>query len=187
MLTCLMMFGKTKPFKPQISPPFQNPGSAVTGPCNAAVVHISEQEPMLTLSVMPVHLFSGGLSNLLYLCSLPSHVPSMGEEPRQVLLRIYGAILQVGLSEVVPQNISARLFFFISAHKCDWWGIFSQVKSSSSSENILSAFCVIVCSAGCGLPCVRERDVCHPRWTNPWAKTVWNLSRRPTGAVSAGT
>lgn len=66
---------------------------------------------MLTLSVMPVHLFSGGLSNLLYLCSLPSHVPSMGEEPRQVLLRIYGAILQVGLSEVVPQNISARLFF----------------------------------------------------------------------------
>lgn len=46
-----------------------------------------------------VFLFcSGGLSNLLYLCSLPDYVPSVGEEPRQVLLRIYGAILQVGLS-----------------------------------------------------------------------------------------
>lgn len=41
---------------------------------------------------------SGGLSNLLYLCSLPAHVPCVSEEPRKVLLRIYGAILQVGLS-----------------------------------------------------------------------------------------
>lgn len=38
---------------------------------------------------------SGGLSNLLYLCCLPDHVPCEGEEPRQVLLRVYGAILQV--------------------------------------------------------------------------------------------
>lgn len=39
---------------------------------------------------------SGGLSNLLYLCTLPEHVPTVGVEPRQVLLRVYGAILQVG-------------------------------------------------------------------------------------------
>lgn len=46
-----------------------------------------------------VFLFcSGGLSNLLYLCSVPDHVNSVGEEPRQVLLRVYGAILQVGQS-----------------------------------------------------------------------------------------
>uniref|UniRef100_UPI003AAEF0BE choline/ethanolamine kinase isoform X1 n=1 Tax=Centroberyx gerrardi TaxID=166262 RepID=UPI003AAEF0BE len=45
-----------------------------------------------------ISIVSGGLSNLLYLCSLPDHVPSMGEEPRMVLLRIYGAILQVRLS-----------------------------------------------------------------------------------------
>lgn len=45
---------------------------------------------------------SGGLSNLLYLCSLPDHVLSVGEEPRQVLLRVYGAILQVGLSSRGP-------------------------------------------------------------------------------------
>lgn len=43
------------------------------------------------LSVCPV---SGGLSNLLFRCSLPNHVPSMGGEPREVLLRLYGAILQ---------------------------------------------------------------------------------------------
>lgn len=40
---------------------------------------------------------SGGLSNLLYLCGLPEHVQPEGEEPRQVLLRVYGAILQVSL------------------------------------------------------------------------------------------
>lgn len=38
---------------------------------------------------------SGGLSNLLFRCSLPDHLPSLGEEPREVLLRLYGAILQV--------------------------------------------------------------------------------------------
>uniref|UniRef100_A0A8C8SHX2 Ethanolamine kinase n=1 Tax=Pelusios castaneus TaxID=367368 RepID=A0A8C8SHX2_9SAUR len=38
---------------------------------------------------------SGGLSNLLYKCSLPDHILSVGDEPRQVLLRVYGAILQV--------------------------------------------------------------------------------------------
>ncbi|CAK6968986.1 choline/ethanolamine kinase [Scomber scombrus] len=41
-----------------------------------------------------ISIVSGGLSNLLYLCSLPDHVPCEGEEPHQVLLRIYGAILQ---------------------------------------------------------------------------------------------
>ncbi|MXQ92904.1 hypothetical protein E5288_WYG017509 [Bos mutus] len=37
---------------------------------------------------------NGGLSNLLFRCSLPDHLPSVGEEPREVLLRLYGAILQ---------------------------------------------------------------------------------------------
>uniref|UniRef100_A0A8C9Y2W2 Ethanolamine kinase n=1 Tax=Sander lucioperca TaxID=283035 RepID=A0A8C9Y2W2_SANLU len=52
-----------------------------------------------------ISIVSGGLSNLLYLCSLPDHVPSVGEEPRQVLLRVYGAILQVGLSSRVLQKL----------------------------------------------------------------------------------
>ena len=38
---------------------------------------------------------SGGLSNLLFRCALPDHLPSVGAEPREVLLRLYGAILQV--------------------------------------------------------------------------------------------
>uniref|UniRef100_UPI000B4D7494 choline/ethanolamine kinase-like n=1 Tax=Lonchura striata TaxID=40157 RepID=UPI000B4D7494 len=42
-----------------------------------------------------ISLVSGGLSNLLYKCALPEHVPSVGDEPRQVLLRVYGAILQL--------------------------------------------------------------------------------------------
>lgn len=40
---------------------------------------------------------SGGLSNLLYLCSLPDGVATIDGEPGQVLLRVYGAILQVPL------------------------------------------------------------------------------------------
>lgn len=42
-----------------------------------------------------VWVCSGGLSNLLFRCSLPDHLPRVGEEPREVLLRLYGAILQV--------------------------------------------------------------------------------------------
>ncbi|NXX59958.1 CHKB kinase, partial [Scopus umbretta] len=37
----------------------------------------------------------GGLSNLLFKCALPEHILSVGDEPRQVLLRVYGAILQL--------------------------------------------------------------------------------------------
>ncbi|XP_041110580.1 choline kinase alpha-like isoform X2 [Polyodon spathula] len=46
----------------------------------------------------------GGLSNLLYLCSLPDHVLSVGEEPREVLLRVYGAILQ-GVDSLVQESV----------------------------------------------------------------------------------
>lgn len=38
----------------------------------------------------------GGLSNKLFLCSLPDSLDTVGDEPRSVLLRLYGAILQVG-------------------------------------------------------------------------------------------
>uniref|UniRef100_A0A668T8U8 ethanolamine kinase n=1 Tax=Oreochromis aureus TaxID=47969 RepID=A0A668T8U8_OREAU len=41
-----------------------------------------------------ISIVSGGLSNLLYLCSLPDYVQCVEDEPRQVLLRVYGAILQ---------------------------------------------------------------------------------------------
>nr|XP_020469891.1 choline/ethanolamine kinase-like isoform X2 [Monopterus albus] len=51
-----------------------------------------------------ISIVSGGLSNLLYLCSLPEHVQCVGEEPRQVLLRVYGAILQ-GVDSLVLESV----------------------------------------------------------------------------------
>lgn len=51
-----------------------------------------------------ISIVSGGLSNLLYLCSLPDHVPVEGDEPRQVLLRVYGAILQ-GVDSLVLESV----------------------------------------------------------------------------------
>lgn len=53
------------------------------------------------LRVQPV---SGGLSNLLFRCSLPDHLPSVGEEPREVVLRVYGAILQ-GVDSLVLESV----------------------------------------------------------------------------------
>ncbi|KAM4573046.1 choline/ethanolamine kinase [Odontesthes bonariensis] len=51
-----------------------------------------------------ISIVSGGLSNLLYLCILPDHIHSVGEEPRQVLLRVYGAILQ-GVDSLVLESV----------------------------------------------------------------------------------
>ncbi|XP_065525185.1 choline/ethanolamine kinase-like [Lathamus discolor] len=47
---------------------------------------------------------SAGLSNLLYKCWMPGQVLSVGDEARQVLLRVYGAILQ-GLDSLVLQSV----------------------------------------------------------------------------------
>lgn len=46
-------------------------------------------------SLLCFYVCSGGLSNLLYKCSLPDNVNPIGAEPACVLLRIYGVILQV--------------------------------------------------------------------------------------------
>lgn len=42
-----------------------------------------------------ISIIRGGLSNKLFLCALPEKQPSIGDEPRNVLLRLYGQILQV--------------------------------------------------------------------------------------------
>ncbi|RXN01955.1 Choline kinase alpha, partial [Acipenser ruthenus] len=41
----------------------------------------------------------GGLSNKLFLCSLPDTLQSVEDEPRNVLLRLYGAILQMSCNK----------------------------------------------------------------------------------------
>ncbi|XP_074128055.1 choline/ethanolamine kinase isoform X2 [Sminthopsis crassicaudata] len=53
------------------------------------------------LQVSPV---SGGLSNLLFRCALPENIPLVGDEPREVLLRLYGAILQ-GVDSLVLESV----------------------------------------------------------------------------------
>ncbi|XP_068595264.1 choline kinase alpha [Brachionichthys hirsutus] len=42
-----------------------------------------------------ITVIRGGLSNRLFLCSLPDSLESVEDEPRSILLRIYGAILQM--------------------------------------------------------------------------------------------
>ncbi|XP_041745378.1 choline/ethanolamine kinase-like [Coregonus clupeaformis] len=51
-----------------------------------------------------ISVVSGGLSNLLYMCSLPDHAHTIGDEPRRVLLRVYGAILQ-GVDSLVLESV----------------------------------------------------------------------------------
>ncbi|KAM9313254.1 choline/ethanolamine kinase [Gastrophryne carolinensis] len=59
-------------------------------------------------SIQPHHIrvsiVSGGLSNLLYKCSLVDSVLTQTTEPRQVLLRLYGAILQ-GVDSLVLESV----------------------------------------------------------------------------------
>ncbi|XP_054845236.1 choline/ethanolamine kinase isoform X1 [Eublepharis macularius] len=68
--------------------------------------------------------WSGGLSNLLYKCTLPDHIATAENEPRQVLLRIYGAILQ-GVDSLVLESV----MFAILAERAlgpRLYGIFPQ-------------------------------------------------------------
>ncbi|XP_041442570.1 choline/ethanolamine kinase isoform X4 [Xenopus laevis] len=51
-----------------------------------------------------VSVVSGGLSNLLYKCSLVGPLKTQSTEPRQILLRLYGAILQ-GVNSLVQESV----------------------------------------------------------------------------------
>ncbi|XP_015248344.1 PREDICTED: choline kinase alpha-like isoform X2 [Cyprinodon variegatus] len=59
-----------------------------------------------TLSQEDFHItiIRGGLSNKLFLCSLPDGLGTAGDEPRSVLLRLYGAILQ-GAEAMVLESV----------------------------------------------------------------------------------
>ncbi|KAM9373104.1 choline kinase alpha isoform 2-T2 [Phaethornis superciliosus] len=67
----------------------------------------------------------GGLSNMLFQCSLPDTVETLGDEPRKVLLRLYGAILQMGAEAMVLESV----MFAILAERAlgpKLYGIFPQ-------------------------------------------------------------
>ncbi|XP_044050241.1 choline kinase alpha isoform X2 [Siniperca chuatsi] len=51
-----------------------------------------------------ITIIRGGLSNKLFLCSLPDSLVTVGDEPRSILLRLYGAILQ-GAEAMVLESV----------------------------------------------------------------------------------
>ncbi|XP_078114087.1 choline kinase alpha isoform X2 [Sander vitreus] len=51
-----------------------------------------------------IAIIRGGLSNKLFLCSLPDSVDTVWDEPRSILLRLYGAILQ-GAEAMVLESV----------------------------------------------------------------------------------
>ncbi|XP_044536298.1 choline kinase alpha isoform X2 [Gracilinanus agilis] len=62
---------------------------------------------------------------MLFQCSLPDCVQSVSDEPRTVLLRLYGAILQMGAEAMVLESV----MFAILAERClgpKLYGIFPQ-------------------------------------------------------------
>ncbi len=48
---------------------------------------------------------SGGLSNLLYQCSLPEKLKPQDDEPAKVMLRIYGQIIRENPDTVVTDSV----------------------------------------------------------------------------------
>ncbi|KAJ8003214.1 hypothetical protein DPEC_G00167080 [Dallia pectoralis] len=55
-----------------------------------------------------ISIIRGGLSNKLFLCALPDNQTSQGDEPRNVLLRLYGAILQAFQKERALSTLVSR-------------------------------------------------------------------------------
>ncbi|XP_055078444.1 choline kinase alpha [Periophthalmus magnuspinnatus] len=53
----------------------------------------------LTEDNFQITIIRGGLSNKLFLCSLPDCMDTVGDEPRSILLRLYGAILQMSCNK----------------------------------------------------------------------------------------
>ncbi|XP_039923029.1 choline kinase alpha isoform X2 [Hirundo rustica] len=74
------------------------------------------------LHISPIR---GGLSNMLFQCSLPDAIETVADEPRKVLLRLYGAILQMGAEAMVLESV----MFAILAERAlgpKLYGIFPQ-------------------------------------------------------------
>lgn len=95
-----------------------------------------------------ISIVSGGLSNLLYLCSLPDHVNPEGEEPRRVLLRVYGAILQ-GVDSLVLESVmfailaertlGPKLYGIFPAGRLEQYLPNTRMRTDQQSEPSISA------------------------------------------------
>ncbi|XP_060033269.1 choline kinase alpha isoform X2 [Erinaceus europaeus] len=72
-----------------------------------------------------ISVVRGGLSNMLFQCSLSDSLATVGDEPRTVLLRLYGAILKMGAEAMVLESV----MFAILAERAlgpKLYGIFPQ-------------------------------------------------------------
>ncbi|XP_054998113.1 choline kinase alpha isoform X2 [Sorex araneus] len=72
-----------------------------------------------------ISVIRGGLSNMLFQCSFPDTLATVGDEPRKVLLRLYGAILKMGAEAMVLESV----MFAILAERSlgpKLYGIFPQ-------------------------------------------------------------
>ncbi|KAJ8298834.1 hypothetical protein KUTeg_022894 [Tegillarca granosa] len=69
-----------------------------------------------TLSEKDIEItqISGGLTNLLYLCTIPSHINVCDNEPRRVLLRIYGEIAKTSKEFLLKNSV---IFALLSEKK----------------------------------------------------------------------
>lgn len=74
----------------------------------------------------------GGLSNQLFLCSLPDSLHCVGDEPRSILLRIYGAILQVRATSLI---VYLRIGLKLACH----------CTNTTTSKPDSPQGCVVVC------------------------------------------
>ncbi|MGH0122302.1 UNVERIFIED_CONTAM: hypothetical protein FKN15_033319 [Acipenser sinensis] len=64
-----------------------------------------------------ISIIRGGLSNKLFLCSLPDTLQSVEDEPRNVLLRLYGAILQMSCNKGESKQANKENPFQMSCNK----------------------------------------------------------------------
>lgn len=69
--------------------------------------------------------YRGGLSNLLYCCSLSDRVSLVGNEPRQVLLRLYGQIIRENPETVLTDSV---IFGMLAEKKLgpELYGVFTD-------------------------------------------------------------
>ncbi|KAF7662903.1 hypothetical protein LDENG_00223270 [Lucifuga dentata] len=95
-----------------------------------------------------ISIISGGLSNLLYLCSLPDDVSCIGEEPHQVLLRIYGAILQnedslvlesVMFAILAERNLGPKLYGVFPQGRLEQYLPNTRMRTDQLSDPSISA------------------------------------------------
>ncbi|XP_029289367.1 choline/ethanolamine kinase [Cottoperca gobio] len=95
-----------------------------------------------------ISIVSGGLSNLLYLCSLPDHVHSVGDEPREVLLRVYGAILQgedslvlesVMFAILAERTLGPKLYGIFPQGRLEQYLPNTRMRTDQLSDSVISA------------------------------------------------